>query len=71
MDILIGFLFLFVVSFMFSPIAIYLFIKICQKYVDNSLNGLKLYRRQNVAVYTDKHGNEIMINRNEKIYKST
>lgn len=69
MNILIGFLFLFVVSFMFSPIAVYLFIKICQKrkYVDNSLNGLKLYRRQNVAVYTDKHGNEIMINRNENI----
>lgn len=62
---MIAILFIYIVSLFFTPIAIYLFIKMCERFrfVDDRLNGLKFYRRNVVAVYVDKHGNEVMVDR--------
>lgn len=60
-------LFLFTTSLLFTPIAIWIFLTLCDRlnFKDDSLNGLTFYRRQGVAVYVDKHGNKVMVNRNK------
>lgn len=64
---MIALIFLYFTAVLFTPIAIYLAVLFFKhfNFIDDSLNGLKFYQRDVVGVYTDKHGNKIMINRND------